>query len=134
MNEFLLYTCCHSLNRSGFCSFPFAKTCLFSCRAKRVFPSGEALTFLVSRDSRYNTLHFASKVVCQRDTLWKPYFVRVCSHTSSKMQNKRPFPVLIYAAYLPAWASYTIAHINRSILSLLYVPPMAACPEVSKGF
>jgi hypothetical protein len=37
----------------------------------------------------YNTLHFASKVVCQRDTLWKPYFVVVCSHTSSKMQNKR---------------------------------------------
>ena len=40
-------------------------------------------------DRAYNTLHFASKVVCQRDTLWKPFFVGVCSHTSSKMQNQR---------------------------------------------
>ena len=28
--------------------------------------------------------------------------------------------MLIYTAYLPTWASYSIAHINRSILSLLY--------------
>ena len=72
-----------------FCSFPSAKTCPFFCRAKRAFPSGKTLILPISRDSRYNTLHFASKVVCQRDTLWKPFFVGVCSHTSSKMQNKR---------------------------------------------
>ena len=84
-----LYTCCHFQNRPAFCSFSFAKNCPFSCRAKRAFPSGEPLILPISHDSSYNTLHFASKVVCQRDTLWKPFFVGVCSHTSSKMQNKR---------------------------------------------
>lgn len=61
-----LYTCCHFRNRPAFCSYTFAKTCPFSCQAKRAFPSGETLILLISRDSRYNTLHFASKVVCQR--------------------------------------------------------------------
>ena len=88
----VLYPCYHSRNRPVFCSFPSAKTCPFSCRVKRAFPSGETLILPASRASRYNTLHFASKVVCQRDTLWKPYFAGVCSHTSSRMQNKRHRP------------------------------------------
>ena len=66
MNKCRLYTCCHSRNRPGFCSSPSAKNCPFSCRVKRALPSGETLILPVSRDSRYNTLHFASKVVCQR--------------------------------------------------------------------
>ena len=109
----------------GFCSFPFAKPVRFPARQNEgTYPCG-ALILPASRGSRYNTLHFASKVVCQRDTLWKPSCVGMCSHTSSKTQNKRHrparFPVLIYAVCLPIWASYAIAHINRSNLSLPYV-------------
>ena len=52
-----LYTCCHFRNRPGFCSYTFAKTCPFSCRAKWAFPSGETLTLPISRDSRYNSLY-----------------------------------------------------------------------------
>ena len=64
-------------------------TALFSCRFKCACPPGWQPHFRSNADKAYNTLHFASKVVCQRDTLWKPFFVGVCSHTSSKMQNKR---------------------------------------------
>ena len=64
-------------------------TALFSCCFKCSCPPGWQPHFRSNADRAYNTLHFASKVVCQRGTLWKPYFVGVCSHTSSKMQNKR---------------------------------------------
>ena len=66
-----------------------AITALFSCRFKCPCPPRRQWHFHGNADRAYNTLHFASKVVCQRDTLWKPYFVGACSHTSSKMQNKR---------------------------------------------
>ena len=64
-------------------------TALFSCCFKCACPTRRQPHFRSNADRAYNTLHFASKVVCQRDTLWKPFFVGVCSHTSSKMQNKR---------------------------------------------
>ena len=64
-------------------------TALFSCCFKCSCHPGWQPHFRSNADRAYNTLHFASKVVCQRGTLWKPYFVGVCSHTSSKMQNKR---------------------------------------------
>ena len=70
-------------------SLRHAITALFSCCFKCACPPGWQPHFRSNADRAYNTLHFASKVVCQRDTLWKPYFVRVCIHTSSKMQNKR---------------------------------------------
>ena len=66
-----------------------AITALFSCRFKCRCPPGWQWHFYGNADRAYNTLHFASKVVCQRGTLWKPCFVVVCSHTSSKTQNKR---------------------------------------------
>ena len=66
-----------------------AITALFSCCFKCACPTRRQPHFHSNADRAYNTLHFASKVVCQRGTLWKPYFVVVCSHTSSKMQNKR---------------------------------------------
>lgn len=40
--------------------------------------------FPVSRASRYNTLHLASKVVCQRGDqapLWKPLVLSACGHS-----------------------------------------------------
>ena len=58
-------------------------TALFFCRFKCPCPPQRQRYFHGNADRAYNTLHFASKVVCQ------PCFVGVCSHTSSKTQNKR---------------------------------------------
>ena len=128
----VLYTCCHSRKRPVFCSSPFAKTCPFSCRAKRAFPSGETLILPVSRDSRYNTLHFASKAVCQREA---PLETPVLSgsqyspHKSaaaplpSKTQAGgigQPVPGADLCRLLAYMGAYCIAHINRSNLSLPY--------------
>ena len=66
-----------------------AITALFSCCFKCPCPTRRQPHFRSNADRAYNTLHFASKVVCQRVTLWKPCFVGVCSHTSCKTQNKR---------------------------------------------
>ena len=118
---------------SGFCSSPPAKTCPFSCRAKRAFPSGETIILPVSRDSRYNTLHFANKAVCQREA---PLETPVLSgsqyspHKSaaaplpSKTQAGgigQPVPGADLCRLLSHMGVYCIAHINRSNLLLLYV-------------
>ena len=47
-------------------------TVLFSCCFKCACPSGRQPHFRSNADRAYNTLHFASKVVCQRVPLWKP--------------------------------------------------------------
>ena len=47
-------------------------TALFSCRFKCPCPPRRQRHFHNNADRAYNTLHLASKVVCQRDTLWKP--------------------------------------------------------------
>ena len=49
-----------------------ASTALFSCRFKCPCPPRRQRHFHGNADRAYNTLHFASKVVCQRGTLWKP--------------------------------------------------------------
>ena len=49
-----------------------AITALLSCRFKCPCPLRRQRHFHGNADRAYNTLHFASKVVCQRDTLWKP--------------------------------------------------------------
>ena len=103
-----------------FCSFPSAKTCPFFCRAKRAFPSGKTLILPISRDSRYNTLHFASKVVCQRVPLWKPYFVGVCSHTSSKMQNKRHRPARSRCCSIPLICLHGLLILSPILTVLFY--------------
>ena len=54
-----------------------ASTALFSCRFKSCrfkcpCPPRRQRHFHDNADRAYNTLHFASKVVCQRVPLWKP--------------------------------------------------------------
>ena len=49
-----------------------AITALFSCRFKCPCPPRRQRHFHGNADRAYNTLHFASKVVCQRVPLWKP--------------------------------------------------------------
>ena len=49
-----------------------AITALFSCCFKCPCPTRRQPHFRSNADRAYNTLHFASKVVCQRGTLWKP--------------------------------------------------------------
>ena len=50
-----------------------AITALFSCRFKCPCPPRRQRHFHGNADRAYNTLHFASKVVCQRGKpLWKP--------------------------------------------------------------
>ena len=49
-----------------------AITAPFSCRFKCPCPPRRQWHFYGNADRAYNTLHFASKVVCQRVPLWKP--------------------------------------------------------------
>ena len=49
-----------------------AITALFSCCFKCPCPPWWQPHFRSNADRAYNTLHFASKVVCQRVPLWKP--------------------------------------------------------------
>ena len=49
-----------------------AITALFSCCFKCPCPPWRQPHFRSNADRAYNTLHFASKVVCQRVPLWKP--------------------------------------------------------------
>ena len=87
---------------------------------KTMFPSGETLILPSSRDSRYNTLHFESKVVCQRGTLWKPYFVGVCSHTSSKIQNKRHRPARSWCWSMPLICLHGLLTLSPILTVLFY--------------
>ena len=91
-----------------------AITALFSCHFKCRCPPGWQWHFYGNADRAYNTLHFASKVVCQRGTLWKPCFVVVCSHTSSKTQNKRLQSAVKNTAGLTAY------FVSTALLSLCF--------------
>ena len=120
-------------------AIPIQKTCPFSCRAKRAFPSGRTLISPASRDSRYNTLHFASKAVCQREApLETPVLSgsRYIPHKSaaaplpSKTQAGgigQPVPGADLCRLLAYMGAYCIAHINRSNLSLPYVRWILIC-------
>ena len=66
-----------------------AITELLSCRFKCPCPTRRQQHFHGNADRAYNTLHFASKVVCQRGTFWKPCFAVMCTHIARKTQNNR---------------------------------------------
>ena len=59
-----------------------AITALFSCCFKCPCPLRRQRHFHGNADRAYNTLHFASKVVCQRDTLWKPRTTKQAEYPS----------------------------------------------------
>ena len=70
-----------------------AITALFSCRFKRPCPPRRQRHFHGNADRAYNTLHFASKVVCQRVPLWKP-------RTTKQAEYLALFRCLILSLYL----------------------------------
>ena len=76
-------------NRPALAAPRHTSTALFSCRFKCPCPPRRQRHFHGNADRAYNTLHFASQGRVPKGTLWKPCFVRACSHTSSKTQNKR---------------------------------------------
>ena len=80
-----------------------ASTALFSCRFKCPCPPRRQRHFHGNADRAYNTLHFASQSRVPKGTLWKPCFVRACSHTSSKTQNKRMQSAVKITAGLTAY-------------------------------
>ena len=116
----------------SFLLIPIRKNLPVSCRAKRTFPSGETLILPASRDSRYNTLHFASKAVCQRGVPFgNPLFCRevgathkiaAAPHPSKTQAGGMGQPVLgaDLCRLLAYMGTYRIAHINRSNLLLPY--------------
>ena len=70
-----------------------AITALFFCCFKCPCPTRRQPHFRSNADRAYNTLHFASKVVCQRDTLWKP-------RTTKQAEYLALFRCLILSLYL----------------------------------
>ena len=86
----LSYTPCLLMN-------PGLRLRLHAMQAQSCFPaasntlalSGGNGIFTATPTERITHYTLLRKVVCQRGTLWKPCFVGVCSHTSSKTQNKR---------------------------------------------
>lgn len=63
---------------------------------------------------------FVPKVVCQRVPLWKPYFVGVCSHTSSKMQNKRHRPARSRCCSIPLICLHGLLILSPILTVLFY--------------
>ena len=90
-------------NRPALAAPRHTSTALFSCRFKCPCPPRRQRHFHGNADRAYNTLHFASQSRVPKGTLWKPCFVRACSHTSSKTQNKRMQSAVKITAGLTAY-------------------------------
>ena len=86
----LLYTPCLLMN-------PDLRLRLHATQAQPCFPAASNALVLPGGNGIFTATltecitHYTllRKVVYQRDTLWKAYFVGVCNYTSSKTQNKR---------------------------------------------
>ena len=93
-----------------------AITALFSCRFKHPCPPRRQRHFHGNADRAYNTLHFASKVVCQRVPLWKP-------RTTKQAEYLALFRCLILSLYLlsaapVSWSAFCVLVHNVSV----YIP------------
>ena len=110
---------------------PFQKPSRSSAGQNECFPPTKPSFYpaTVTTGITHYALHAKSCV--KGGALWKRYFFGMCSHTFSKMQNKRHkpslSPILIYTAYLLIWSSYTISHISRSILLRPHVLYFSKC-------
>ena len=79
-----------------------AITALFSCRFKCPCPPWWQPHFRSNADRAYNTLHFASKVVCQRGKpLWKPQTTKQAEYLALPR-------CLIFSLYLLSAARFTV--------------------------
>ena len=78
-----------------------AITALFSCCFKCPCPTRRQPHFRSNADRAYNTLHFASKVVCQRDTLWKP-------RTTKQAEYLALFLCLVFSLNLLSAARFSV--------------------------
>ena len=83
-----------------------ASTALFSCRFKSCrfkcpCPPRRQRHFHNNADRAYNTLHFASKVVCQRVPLWKP-------RTTKQAEYPALSRCLILSLYLLSAARFSV--------------------------
>ena len=78
-----------------------AITALLSCCFKCACPPGWQPHFRSNADRAYNTLHFASKVVCQRDTLWNPQTTKQAEYLALSW-------CLILSLYLLSAARFTV--------------------------
>ena len=76
-------------------------TALFSCCFKCSCHPGWQPHFRSNADRAYNTLHFASKVVCQRDTLWKPWTTKQAEYLALSR-------CLIFSLYLLSAARFSV--------------------------
>ena len=78
-----------------------AITALFSCCFKCPCPTRRQPHFRSNADRAYNTLHFASKVVCQRVPLWKP-------RTTKQAEYPALSRCLIFSLYLLSAARFSV--------------------------
>ena len=76
-------------------------TALFSCCFKCSCHPGWQPHFRSNADRAYNTLHFASKVVCQRVPLWKP-------RTTKQAEYPALSRCLIFSLYLLSAARFSV--------------------------
>ena len=107
-----------------------AITALFSCRFKCPCPPRRQRHFRSNADRAYNTLHFASKVVCQR-ALFSP----VGSVKRFKMQRILRLPL---ATRAPLDSPFTLSYgrCDFIVVAIRFIPVssrFAECPCNPKG-
>ena len=89
-----------------------AITALFSCRFKCPCPPRRQPHFRSNADRAYNTLHFASKVVCQRVTLWKPRTTKQAEYLA--LSRCLIFSLYLLSAAPVSWSAFCVLVHNVS--------------------
>ena len=93
-----------------------ASTALFSCRFKCPCPPRRQRHFHGNADRAYNTLHFASKVVCQRVPLWKPRTTKQAEYLA--LSRCLIFSLYLLSAAPVSWSAFCVLVHNVSV----YIP------------
>ena len=87
-------------------------TALFSCRFKCPCPPRRQRHFHGNADRAYNTLHFASKVVCQRVPLWKPLTTKQAEYPA--LSRCLIFSLYLLSAAPVSWSAFCVLVHNVS--------------------